>query len=192
MDNVELIQLNKPLVPQNTSSQVCSEKRYEDVKERAKTNYKLKDSKEPFVKGQKYYVVDKNVPNCINSVICEQTFGNKDTSTFIDNDLNKHKTTFSEPKCFSNNAYYNTGTEKKQLYTLADKYDTNGIFDKFNTTIANRRHNKYQLPTSTPDIYYRTCSMFGCKSGTSLMDISGGRRKTKRNKRKNKKTRYRL
>jgi hypothetical protein len=173
-NNVELIHRKEYIQPQ-----VCSEEQYENIKNKAKTNYKLKNPKESFVKGQKYYVLDKNVPNCVNSVLCEQTFANKDTTTFIDNDLNKHETTFSEPKCFSNNAYYTTGTEKKQLYTLADKY-VNGIYDKFNTTIANRRHNKYQLPTTTPDIYYRKCPIFGCKSGTSLI----GGRKTKRKTRK--------
>jgi hypothetical protein len=78
------------------------------------------------------------------------------------------------------------GTGINQLNTLADKYDENGIYNKFNTIIANRKSNKYQLPTTTPDIYYRTCSMFGCKSGTSLMDITGGRKtkKTRKTKRK--------
>ena len=171
------------------NKQVCSDTRYEDLKNRAKSNYKLKNPNEPFKKGQKYYVFDKNVPNCVNSVLCEQTFRPGDKSTFVDNDLKKQVTIHNEPKCFSNNAYYNTGTEIKQLNTLANKYDENGIFNKLNTTIENRKSNIYQLPTSTPDIYYRTCSMIGCKSGTSLMDTKGGTRKTKRKKQINKKLR---
>jgi len=189
MDNIELVQQNKPEVP-NPPLQVCSDKRYQDVKKGATTNYIPKNTKEPFVSGQKYYVLDKNVPNCVNSVVCNQTFADKDTSTYIDKDGNKRKTTYSEPTCFSYDAQYNTGTEIKQLDTLADNY-ANGVYDKFNTKISKRKY-KYQLPTSTPDIYYRKCNLFNrCNSGTSLIDISGGRRKTRKNRRNYRKSRNR-
>jgi hypothetical protein len=117
--------------------------------------------------------------------VCNQSFeiGRKHSS------LGKDDKRFLKDTCFSYDAQYNTGNDKKQLDTLVNAYDVNGEFNKFTTQITKGKY-KYKLDTPNPNdnIYYRKCPLFGCKSGTSLMDISGGRR-TKRNKRKQRKLR---
>jgi hypothetical protein len=176
-----------------TESKVCSETRKEDFEKRKKAGeYKQKNPADPFIQGQKYYVLDENVPNCVNSVVCNQTFeiGRKHSS--LGKDISGNDNRFLKDTCFSYDAKYNTGNEIKQLDTLVDAYDENGEFNKFTTQISNKKY-KYKLetPNKNDKIYYRKCSMFGCNSGTSLIDISGGRRKTRKNRRKNRKSRNR-
>jgi hypothetical protein len=179
-----------PLQSPNTQSNVCSTTRKEDLQQRLK-NYTQKLPHEPFIQGQKYYVIDKNIPNCVNSIVCKQTFNKGDKHSSLGKDANGNDNTFPNHKCFSYDSKYNIGNETKQLDTLVDNYDEHGEFNKFTTKISNKKY-KYQLDTSNPNnlVYYRKCSMFGCKAGTSLMDISlNGAGKTKRKKQKNKKLR---
>lgn len=156
---------------------ICSKTQKEQLKNKLQ-NYTKKKREEPFVQGQKYYVLDENVPNCVNSIVCNQTFeiGSKHSS--LGKDVNGDKR-FLKDTCFSYDAKYNTGKEIKQLDTL-DSYNEKS---KFITQITKGKY-KYKLdtPNQNDNIYYRKCPLFGCKSGTSLMDISGGR-KTKRKKR---------
>ena len=181
MDNIEL--------PSTTPSTVCSDIRKSDLQKR-KGNYTKKNPNEPFIKGQKYYVIDENVPNCVNSIVCNETFSKGDKHSSLGKDANGNDNRFTTNKCFSYDAQYNTGNEKKQLDTLVDAYDANGEFNNFTTGISKRKY-KYQMDMSNPnnEVYYRKCSMFGCKSGTSLMDISGGRTRKNRRNRRNRKLR---
>jgi len=162
------------------SQPVCSPSREQDVINRLK-NYIKKNPDEPFIQGQKYYVVDKNVPNCINSFVCGQSFRKGQTSRRFNEKTNQLETfQVDKDKCFSSDAQYNDGKEKKQLSTLVlnKNYEK---FDKFKTFIWNTKKYPYEL-NSNIEIYYRKCPLYGCKKGTSALDISGGR-KTKRKKR---------
>jgi hypothetical protein len=161
---------------------ICSKTRKYDVEKRLK-NYVKKRPEEPFIKGQKYYVIDESVPNCVNSIVCNETFSKGDKHSSLGKDENGVDKRFTEHKCFSYDAQFNNGTEKKQIDTLVNEYDENDEFNTYKTKIAKRKY-KYRLDMSNPQlsIYYRKCPMFGCTSGTSLMDISGGRRKTRRTK----------
>ena len=151
---------------------VCSPLREEDVNRRLK-NYIKKNPDEPFIQGQKYYVVDKNVPNCINSFVCGQSFRKGQTSRRFNEKTNQLESfQIDKDKCFSSDAQYNDGKEKKQLSTL--------LPNKFKTFIWNTKKYPYEL-NNDAEIYYRKCPLYGCKKGTSALDISGGR-KTKRKK----------
>ena len=70
--------------------------------------------------------------------------------------------------------------------TLVDSYNENGEFNKFRTKIWNTKKYQYELDTS-PDVYYRKCPFYGCSSGTSALDITGGKRKKTRKKRRTRK-----
>ena len=172
-------------ISENTQSSVCSPSRKNDLLNRLQ-NYTLKKPNEPFKTGQKYYIVDDNVPNCVNSINCTQTFRKGEKSRRLNKDTKQFEQfEFDQDKCFSSDAQYNTGNEKKLLESLVNSgdYDANGESNKFKTKIWNTKNYKYEVNSSNPEIYYRTCPFYGCNSGTSALDISkGGKRK------KNKKT----
>ena len=175
MEDFELTTLNKQ-VPVTKS--ICSKTRKEDIKKRLQ-NYTKKKSDDPFIHGQKYYVLDEKIPNCVHSIVCNQSFTPKDTHSSLGKDkfgdLNfKHHT------CSSYDAKYNTGNEIKQLDTLAN--------DDTITKIEKRKY-KYQLDNPNVEIYYRKCPLFGCKSGTSLLEVTGGKTKRNRNRNRNRKLR---
>jgi hypothetical protein len=176
-------------LPQNAT--VCSPSREQDVKKRL-TNYIKKQPNELFILGQKYYVVDKNVPNCINSFVCGESFRKGQTSRRFNEKTNQLESfQVDKDKCFSSDAQYNTGNEKLQLSQL-DKtklWDDKGVFNKYETKIWDTKKYPYELNNDNPnvEIYYRNCPIYGCKSGTSALDISmGGKRKQKKTKRKQK------
>jgi hypothetical protein len=175
---------------QNTN--VCSPLREQDVKKRLQ-NYTRKQPNELFIPGQKYYVVDKNVPNCINSFVCGESFRKGQTSRRFNEKTNQLESfQVDKDKCFSSDAQYNTGNEKLQLNQLdaTKMWDEQGVFNKYETKIWDTKKYPYELNHSNPnvEIYYRNCPFYGCKSGTSVLDISGGK-KTKQKKRKQKKFR---
>jgi len=43
------------------------------------SNYTKKNIGEPFKSGQKYYILDNKIPNCVNSIGCNQTFRTGET-----------------------------------------------------------------------------------------------------------------
>ena len=145
-----------------------------------------------FKKGQKYYVVDKNLPNCVNSIVCNETMekgmpdlsfngSTRDESGKLIRKINKDNI------CHSYDVQTKTNTgEKKQLKDITNEYNSEGINTKYKTGIYTKRQKYiYSLPDED-GIFYRDCPIWGCKSGTSAIDVIGpkGGKKTRRNKRR--------
>lgn len=180
----------------NKQYNVCSETRKSDLQNRL-SKYTRKQPNEPFIQGQKYYVVDDKVPNCVNSFVCGQPFRKGQTSRRF-NDVTNQLESFQvdKDKCFSSDAQYNTSIEKKQLDKLDDPkiWDEKGMFNKYETKIWDTKKYPYELNNDNPNaqIYYRNCPFYGCSSGTSALDISpmgGKKKKTKKRKQKFRRTR---
>ena len=130
--------------------------------------YKQKSVYTPYIKGQKYYEVTTTVPNCVRSFVCDKV-----------NEKEK-------------GVVYGDRAYRDQCYVKKFNYkDSNGnIIEKENTS--------YMVPleNNEKNTFYRSCVPFGCKKGTSAIDIidssGGGRRRTykkSRNFRKSRRTR---
>ena len=116
--------------------------------------YKKKSVYEQFKKGQKYYQITDIVPNCVRSFVCEN-----------DNNIN---TDFNDPK------HSDVCVAKKYQYkeTNGEIVEKPQPFSNMNPIADGRAKN--------PQFYYRSCVPFGCKKGTSAIDVidsSGGRRR---------------
>jgi len=157
------------------STKPCSSERKTELSNKIK-NYTKKNIGEPFMPGQKYYILDNNVPNCVNSFICKQPLRKGQTHPSLGQ-------TFDNNICFSYDSQFNAGNEQKQLDTITNNYNEYGKSDEFKVKVYNKGKYKYEL-NDQPDIYYRTCPMWGCKSGTSLIELAKGGRKTRRRSRK--------
>ena len=123
---LEMSEFNKPY-------NVCSKERQTDLRNRL-SKYTRKQPNEPFIQGQKYYVVDDKVPNCVNSFVCGQPFRNGQTSRRFNEQTNQLESfQVDKDKCFSSDAQYNTGNEKKQLSTIDEPKirDEKGVFNKY-------------------------------------------------------------
>ena len=155
----------------------CSPERIENLKTKLKEyTYKKKEKGQPFKKDQKYYIIDSNAKNCVNSIVCNQEFESWQTHSSRDGEK------FGVNKCFSYDSKVNLGDKQVQLDTQVKTRNKNGKSEDFKVKVWDKGKYKYELDDQD-DIYYRSCYPWGCKSNTSAFDIKGGR-KTRRNKKR--------
>jgi hypothetical protein len=117
--------------------------------------YKQKEKNERYNQGQKYYQITTSVPNCVRSFVCK----------------NNNKV---DPKITSRGYNDNCITNK---YTYKD---SNGKIVEKEPKFGPEWPIVQEEDTINGSIYYRSCVPFGCKKGTSAIDVidsSGGRRR---------------
>ena len=115
---------------------LCSNERKQELRFKLQ-KYTKKNVGEPFKTGQKYYILDNKVPNCVNSIVCNQTFMKGQTHS------SREGEPFMNNKCFSYDSQVNLGNKKVQLDTQVKNYNTYGKSDDFNVKVWNKGKYKY-------------------------------------------------